>query len=226
MIYSKEGRRETVEANLAVVTIGWQADTDALNLAACGIEVDARGFVKVNPCLATSVPHVFAAGDVTGLSVLVPPAVLDAHVAATNAVRGTALTRDERPIPMGGFTDPEYAHVGLTEAEAKGRGDAVVGLVRFDEAARTIIDGRTTGFCKLIADRRTKKILGCHVVGERAADIVQAVAMAMAGGLTVEVLAHIPLAFPTYVGILSRAAYRASRQIDPEFVAAAHLAER
>jgi dihydrolipoamide dehydrogenase len=87
--------------------------------------------------------------------------------------------------------------------------------VRFDEPVRTVIDGRTAGFCKLIADRATRKIVGCHVVGERAADLVQAVAMAMAGGLEVGALARMPLAFPTYVGVLSRAAYRAARQIDP-----------
>ena len=86
--------------------------------------------------------------------------------------------------------------------------------MRFDETARTIIDGRTPGFVKLIADRATRKIVGCHVVGERAADIVQAAAIAMAGGLGVDELARVPLAFPTYVGALTRAAYRAARQID------------
>jgi pyruvate/2-oxoglutarate dehydrogenase complex dihydrolipoamide dehydrogenase (E3) component len=93
----------------------------------------------------------------------------------------------------------------------------VVGLIRFDETARTIVDGRTTGFCKLIADRATGRILGCHVVGERAVEIVQVVAIAIAAGLRVDNLAKIPLSFPTYAGILVRAAYRAARQIYPEF---------
>jgi dihydrolipoamide dehydrogenase len=215
MRFSKDVRHDTVEAALVVVAIGWIADTKGLNLDAARIGLDSRGFVKVDEYLATSVPHVFAAGDVTGRSVLVPPAVLDAHVAATNAVRGPSVMSEERMIPMGGFTEPEYAHVGLTEEAARGRHDPVIGLVRFDEPVRTVIDGRTAGFCKLIADRATRKIIGCHVVGERAADLVQAVAMAMAGGLEVGALARMPLAFPTYVGILSRAAYRAARQIDP-----------
>jgi pyruvate/2-oxoglutarate dehydrogenase complex dihydrolipoamide dehydrogenase (E3) component len=80
---------------------------------------------------------------------------------------------------------------------------------------RTIIDGRTTGFCKLIADRTTGLILGCHVMGERAVEIVQVVSIAMAGKLRVDELARIPLSFPTYAGILARAAYRAAQQIDP-----------
>ena len=215
MQYSKGGRQLQADATLAVVAIGWVADTAGLNLDAAGIELDERGFIRVDAHLRTSVPHVFAAGDITGRSVLVPPAVLDAHVAATNAVTGATMTRSESAIPMGGFTDPEYAHVGVTEAEARRTGEVAVGVVRFDETARTIIDGRTTGFCKLIADRNTRRILGCHVVGERAADIVQGVALAIAGDLRVDDLARLPLAFPTYLGVVTRAAYRAARVIDP-----------
>jgi dihydrolipoamide dehydrogenase len=87
--------------------------------------------------------------------------------------------------------------------------------MRFDETVRTIIDGRTAGFCKLIVDRTTGLILGCHVIGERAVEIAQVVSIAMAGKLRVDQLARIPLSFPTYAGILGRAAYRAAREIDP-----------
>lgn len=103
----------------------------------------------------------------------------------------------------------------MTEAKAREAHDAVVSLVRFDETARTIIDGRTAGFCKLIADRATRAILGCHVVGERAVEIVQVAAVAIAAGMTVEDLARIPFSFPTYAGVLGRAAYRAAEEIGP-----------
>ena len=83
--------------------------------------------------------------------------------------------------PVGSFTEPEYAQVGLTEAKAREAHDVVVAVMRFDETVRTIVDGRTTGFCKVIADRSTGKILGCHVVGERAVEIVQVVAIAIGG---------------------------------------------
>ena len=76
--------------------------------------------------------------------------------------------------------------MGLTEAKARDARDVVVATVRFDETARTIIDGETSGFCKLIADRTTGTILGCHVVGERAVEIVQVVAIAIAAGQRVE----------------------------------------
>jgi pyruvate/2-oxoglutarate dehydrogenase complex dihydrolipoamide dehydrogenase (E3) component len=148
---------------------------------------------------------------------LVPQAVQDGFVAATNAVRGATMTLGDQVSPVGSFTNPEYAQVGLTESKARETHDVVVVLIRFDETARTIVDGRTTGFCKLIADRATGRILGCHVVGERAVEIVQVVAIAIAAGLRVDNLAKIPLSFPTYAGILVRAAYRAAQQIYPEF---------
>jgi pyruvate/2-oxoglutarate dehydrogenase complex dihydrolipoamide dehydrogenase (E3) component len=221
---SKEGRPETAEAALAVATIGWLADTAGLNLGAAGVKTDARGFVATDEHLRTSAPHIFAAGDITGRHMLVPPAVLDGYVAGTNAVRGTALARAEGPFPIAGFTDPGYGHVGMAEAEARAKHDIVVGMVRFTETARHIIDGRTVGFCKLIVDRGTRKILGCHVVGERAADIVQAVSIVMSGGLDVNELARVPLAYPTYVGTLTRAAYYAARQIDPDVIVPAQRA--
>src|SRR5262249_838775 len=80
--------------------------------------------------------------------------------------------------------------------------------------ARTVIDGRKFGFCKLIADRKTCRILGCHVVGERAVDITQVAAIAMAAGMRVDDLAQVPLSFPTYAGILALVAADAARQLN------------
>ena len=217
MIFSKDGVRASAEASLAIMAVGWVADTAGMNLAAAGVETNHRGYIQVDAYLQTSVPHVFAAGDITGRLMLVPQAVQDGFVAATNAVRGPAMALGDQVSPLGSFTEPEYAQVGLTEAKAREAHDVVVAVMRFDETARTIIDGRTTGFCKLMADRSTGKILGCHVVGERAVEIVQVVAIAMAGALRVDQLARIPLSFPTYAGILARTAYRAAKQIYPEF---------
>ena len=225
MLFSKDGARDSAETALIVVTVGWMADTAKLNLAAAGIETSARGFVRIDPYLRTSAPHVFAAGDITGRLMLVPQAIHDGFVAGTNAVRGATTARGNEVSPIGSFTDPEYAQVGLSEAQARTTHDVVVAIVRFDETTRTIIDGRKFGFCKLIADRATAKILGCHVVGERAVEIVQVVAIAMAAGLRVEELAQVPLSFPTYAGIIGRAAYRAAGQLDRELDWRAHEAE-
>ena len=218
MIFSKE-------AALAVVAVGWVANTAGLGLAMASVETDHRGFIRVDAYLRTSAPHIFAAGDITGRLLLVPQAIQDGFVAATNAVRGVTMTLGDRVSPIGSFTDPEYAQVGLTEAKARETHDVVTAVVRFDSTTRTIIDGRTAGFCKLIIDRATYKILGCHVVGERAVEITQVAAIAMAAGMRVDDLAQVPLSFPTYTGILGRVAASAARQLNLKVSWQAHQAE-
>jgi pyruvate/2-oxoglutarate dehydrogenase complex dihydrolipoamide dehydrogenase (E3) component len=225
MNFSKSGDLHSAEATLAVVAVGWVVDTAGLSLATAGVETERRGFVKVDAYLRTSTPHIFAAGDVTGRHMLVPQAIQDGFVAATNAVRGPTMTTGDPVTPIGSFTDPEYAQVGLTEAQARETHEVVVAAVRFDSTTRTIIDGRKTGFCKLIVDRTTCKMLGCHVVGERAVEITQVAAIAIAAKMRVDDLAHIPLSFPTYAGILARVAASAARELNLKMDWQAHQAE-
>ena len=225
MIFSNNGVQDSAEATLAVVAVGWVADTAGLSLAAAGVETDLRGFVKVDGYLRTSTPHIFAAGDVTGRQMLVPQAVQDGFVAATNAVQGPTMTIGDPVSPIGSFTDPEYAQVGLTEAKARETHDVLTAVIRFDSTTRTIIDGRKVGFCKLIADRTTCRMLGCHVVGERAVEITQVAAIAIAAKMRVDDLAHIPLSFPTYAGILARVAASAARELNLKVSWQAHQAE-
>jgi len=225
MIFAKEGVQDSAEAALAVVAVGWAANTTGLNLGAAGVETDRRGFVHVDAYLRTSAPHIFAAGDITGRLLLVPEAIHDGFVAATNAVQGATMTIGNRVSPIGSFTDPEYAQVGLTEAKAGEKHDIVTAAVRFDSATRTIIDGRPAGFCKLIVERATYKILGCHVVGERAIDITQAAAIAIAAGMRVDEVARVPLSFPTYAGIFGRAAASATRQLNQKVSSQANEGE-
>jgi len=213
MNFTKNGQREGAEAALAVIAVGWVADTAGLELPAAGVQSDARGFVAVDAFQRTSAPHVFAAGDITGRLMLVPQALQAGFVAATNAVRGPILPLAQAVTPIGSFTDPEYAQVGMTEAQAREHHEIVIAKVPFETTTRTIIDGRTEGFCKLIVDRATRRILGCHVVGERAVDITQVAAVAMTANMPVEQLAQIPLSFPTYAGVIGRAAYGAGRQL-------------
>jgi pyruvate/2-oxoglutarate dehydrogenase complex dihydrolipoamide dehydrogenase (E3) component len=216
MNFAKHGESHSAEAALAVVAVGWVANTAGLSLATAGVQADPRGFVQVDPYLRSSVPHIFAAGDITGRLLLVPQAIQEGFVAATNAVRGAVMPLGDLVSPIGSFTDPEYAQVGLTEAKARATCDVVTAATRFDSTTRTIIDGRTLGFCKLIAGRATHKILGCHVVGERAVEITQVAAIAIAAGMGVDELARVPLSFPTYAGILGRVAASAARQLNLE----------
>jgi len=214
MNFSKDGKQFKTEATIAVVAAGWVANTKGLNLAAAEVLPNDRGFVKVNEYLMTSAPNIFAAGDVTGNLLLVPPAIQEGFVAATNAVSGSTIRLQTGVNTSAGFTEPEYASAGLTEAKAREIHDIVTAVVRFDSTIRTIIDGRKAGFCKLIVDRKTAKILGCHVVGERAVEIAQVAAIAISTEMRVDDLARVPLAFPTYTGNLAYAAADASRQLD------------
>ncbi|WP_116809406.1 dihydrolipoyl dehydrogenase family protein [Steroidobacter cummioxidans] len=213
MNFSRGAEQESVHAELIVLAIGWVADVRGLNLPAAGVQTDARGYIAVDASQRTSTSHIFAAGDITGRWMLVPQAIQDGWVAATNAVRGTFEVLDNVVCPTGGFTDPEYASVGLTERQARESHDVVSAVVRFDATTRTIIDDRTAGFCKLLVERGTRQILGCHVVGERAVEIVQIVAVVMSSRLRVDELVRVPLSFPTYTGILARTAYRAVDQL-------------
>ena len=214
MLFRKDEDVLSAEATLAVIAIGWIANTEALDLQKTGVETDNRGFIQVDQYLRTSAENIFAAGDVTGRLLLVPQAIYDGFIAATNAVQGPSMPLPNQVAPIGSFTDPEYAQVGLTEAKARERHEVVVGRIDFDSTTRTIIDGRTYGFCKLITDRGSRQILGCHVVGERAVEIIQLAAVAMAANMRVDELAQVPLSFPTYGGVLGRAAATVTRQLN------------
>lgn len=225
MTFSKDGHRETAEAALAVVAIGWQVATQALNLPAAGVDVTQRGFVKVNEYLQTSAPHIFAAGDATGPIMLASEGLREGFVAATNAVREASLPASSHMTPAGSFTDPEYASVGLTERKARETYDVVTAVANFDANTRAIIDGQTFGFCKLIVDSKANEILGCHVVGERAVDIVQVASVALAAGVRrVDDLARVAVSFPTYAQILINAAIKAALQMNLDIGWRAHYA--
>jgi pyruvate/2-oxoglutarate dehydrogenase complex dihydrolipoamide dehydrogenase (E3) component len=216
MNFRGEHRDESAEAALVVMAAGWVADTAGMNLGAAGVELDPRGNVRVDRFLQTTAAHIFAAGDVTGRLMLVPGAIEDGFVAATNAIQGPTLPLPHRVTPSGSFTHPEYAEVGLTEAEARDKHDPhdiVTALVPFEAAIRPIIESRTFGFCKLVVDRGSCRILGCHVVGERAVEIAQLAAIAMTADMPVDDVARIAVSFPTYAEVLVHAAILATMEI-------------
>jgi pyruvate/2-oxoglutarate dehydrogenase complex dihydrolipoamide dehydrogenase (E3) component len=214
LLHSSGRGQQSIEAALAVVAAGWVADTAGMHLDRAGVQTDRRGYVEVDAHLRTSAPHVFAAGDVTGRAMVVHEAVRQGLVAATNAVLGPNTALPAQVSPIGSFTDPEYASVGLTEAAAREHREVVVAMVRFDSLPRPIIDGRQTGFCKLVVDRELHTILGCHVVGERAVELAQLAATVIAGQMPVEQLALVPFSFPTYANALGRAAIIAAIDLD------------
>jgi pyruvate/2-oxoglutarate dehydrogenase complex dihydrolipoamide dehydrogenase (E3) component len=161
-----------LDVDAVFLAVGWPGNADAVDAARIGIDTD-RGYVVVDDDLRSSVPHVFAAGDVNGISMLVPSARLAGRVAAENAVLGTRRRFTHELVPTGSFTDPEYGGVGLTEAQARERYDCEVGVARYEDLVRPVIDDHPEGFCKLIVERHRRYILGAHVLGEYSAEVIQ-----------------------------------------------------
>jgi dihydrolipoamide dehydrogenase len=203
VIFRSGGEPNEAHADAAVLAVGWPGNLEDLGLDAVGVET-ARGYVTVDDELRTSAPHVWAAGDVTGRMMLVQSATYEGRVAAENALGAADRTLRHAIVAHGGFTDPEYGSVGITEADAGD--DAVIGRVAYAELDRAVIDRRTEGFCKLVVDRSSRRIVGAHVVGEQAVEVIQIAAAAMAAEMPVERLAEIEFAYPTFTSIVGLAA--------------------
>ncbi len=206
------GAPATVAADLVFFAVGWPGNADLLRPEVIGLET-SRGYVTVTDRLVSNIPHVFAAGDATGLSMLVPSARQQGLIAAENAVMGTRRRNTHEIVPTGSFTDPEYGSVGLTEEEARARYECEVALVRYDDLLRPVVDARSGGFCKLIVESNRHFILGAHVLGEYSAEIIQMVATCMATNMRIEQLADLQFAFPTFTEAVGMAAQKCVRQL-------------
>jgi glutathione reductase (NADPH) len=205
LTYSSQGVQHVIHAEAVILAVGWPAALEGLGLEQLGLETE-RGFLKVNTYLQTNLEHIFVAGDANGRDMLVQGANFEAEVAAENAVLGAKLEFDRSMLPSGGFTDPDHAGVGVSEAQARDQGlDCVVAVARYSDLERAIIDSRTAGFLKLIADS-TGRIIGANGTGENAVEVMQAVATAMAAGATAATLASVRFAYPTYTAIIGEAA--------------------
>jgi pyruvate/2-oxoglutarate dehydrogenase complex dihydrolipoamide dehydrogenase (E3) component len=212
LVYRKDGVEIAVETQAVILSVGWPGSVEGLNLPAAGVETN-HSYIKVDDLMRTSAAHIYAAGDITGKMMLVQSASAQARVAVENALLDQQRKAEHRLVPHGGFTDPEYGGVGLTESQAREQGDPAVAVVPYTDMDRAVIDGHPVGFCKLIVDRESHRLLGAHVVGEQAVEIVQIVAAGIAGGLRVEQLADLEFAYPTFSAIVGLAARQLTREL-------------
>jgi pyruvate/2-oxoglutarate dehydrogenase complex dihydrolipoamide dehydrogenase (E3) component len=210
--YHKQERPDSLTVDAVFFATGWPGNVDALNLVAAGVEAE-HSYIPVNDYLQSNVPHIFAAGDINGQSMLVQSARYEGRLAAENAVLGPYHRFTHEIVPSGSFTDPEYASVGLTEAEARQQYDCAVAVVQYDDLMRPVIDNHPEGFCKLIVERRRRYILGAHVIGEYSVEIIQMVAACMASDMRVEQLAELQLAYPTFTEAVGMAAQKLVREL-------------
>jgi pyruvate/2-oxoglutarate dehydrogenase complex dihydrolipoamide dehydrogenase (E3) component len=210
--YRKQERSASLTVDAVFFAAGWPGNVDALNLPAAGV-VTERSYIPVNDYLQSNVPHIFAAGDINGQSMLAQSARYEGRIAAENAVLGPYRYFTHEIVPSGSFTDPEYASVGLTEAEARQHYDCAVAIARYDDLMRPVVDAHPEGFCKLIVERRHRTILGAHVIGEYSVEIIQMVAACMASGMRVEQVAELQLAYPTFTEAVGMAAQMVVREL-------------
>ncbi|ULR46246.1 Si-specific NAD(P)(+) transhydrogenase [Rhizobium sp. K102] len=165
------GRRLTTD--MVLFAAGRMGATDTLNLEAIGLEADNRGRLKVNPeTFQTSVPNVYAAGDVVGFPSLASTSMEQGRIAARVAI-GAVAKEPPKYFPYGIYAVPEISTCGLTEEEMKERGIPYeCGIARFRETSRGHIMGLDTGLLKLIFSLKTRRLLGVHIVGEGATELV------------------------------------------------------
>jgi len=165
------GRRLTTD--MVLFAAGRMGATDTLNLSAVGLEADSRGRLKVNPeTFQTSVANIYAAGDVVGFPSLASTSMEQGRIAARVAV-GAVVKEPQKYFPYGIYAVPEISTCGLTEEEMKERGIPYeCGIARFRETSRGHIMGLDTGLLKLIFSLKTRRLLGVHIVGEGATELV------------------------------------------------------
>ena len=196
----------TIEADKVLVSIGRHINLEDLGLENAGVAVGNRGEIMVNEHLETTAPGIYAIGDVTGKSLLAHVASYHGKVAVEN-VMGNTIEIDDDVIPAGIFTVPEIGRVGITEDEARTRGiQTRIGRFRPTGLGKAHAHGETTGLFKVIADAETDRLLGVHIVGAHAADLIHEAALGMQLGATAKALANTIHAHPTWPEGLMEAA--------------------
>tara|TARA_Y100001968_G_scaffold275164_1_gene268746 strand:- start:3090 stop:3797 length:708 start_codon:yes stop_codon:yes gene_type:complete len=203
-VETKKGSEE-IASDLVLVSVGRRPNSEGLGLDALGVALD-RGFVKVDDRLETNVPGIYAIGDLCGGMLLAHKASKEAEVVA-EVIAGHNAAMDVRTIPAVVFTDPEVASSGMTESEAKQAGHSVkVGKFPFAALGRALSVNDTDGFAKVIADAESNEILGLHIVGNGASDLISEGALAIEMGAELHDLSLTVHPHPTLSEALMEAA--------------------
>jgi len=182
----EDGREGAFDAEKVLVTVGRRPNSDQIGLETTGVKTDSHGFIQVDKKMQTNVPGIYAIGDVVGPPMLAHKASKEGIVAA-EAIAGMNSEADFRAIAGVIFTDPEIATVGLTEAQSKEKGyEPIVGKFPFTALGRALLAGETEGFVKIVADKGSDLVLGVHIVGAEASDMISEAALAIEMGATLE----------------------------------------
>jgi dihydrolipoamide dehydrogenase len=180
-----KGQEVAIDTDVVLVSVGRRPNSEELGLDVAGVKLE-KGYVVVDAQLKTNVPGIYAIGDVVGGMMLAHKASKEAVVVA-EVIAGHKAAMDVRTIPAVVFTDPEIASTGMTEEQARAAGHELkVGKFPFAVLGRALSVNDTDGFCKIIGDAETGEILGLHIVGNGASDLVSEGALAIEMGAVLE----------------------------------------
>lgn len=184
-----KGEMKDFKADKVLVTVGRKPNSDQMNLGKIGVELDDRGFVKVDAQMRTNVPGVWAIGDIAGQPMLAHKASHEGVLVA-EVISGENRVYDAKTVPAVIFTSPEIAYVGVNEQEAKEQGlDYITGKFPFGANGKAVSLQETEGFVKMIADRESHVLLGVHIIGPEASNLISEAALALEMGARLEDLA-------------------------------------
>ncbi|HTW82190.1 MAG TPA: Si-specific NAD(P)(+) transhydrogenase [Terracidiphilus sp.] len=200
--------KKKVSGDALLYAVGRQGNIDDLNLAAAGIEADKRGRIPVNDFYQTKVEHIFAVGDVVGFPSLASVSMEQGRIAAARAFDDQAATSNPSFYPYGIYTIPEISFIGKTEEQLTDEDVPYeVGMAYYREVARGQITGDINGRLKLIFHRDTRKVLGVHIIGEGAAELVHIGQAVMTLGGTVDYFIDTVFNYPTLAECYKVAAF-------------------
>ncbi|MDP7639828.1 MAG: mercuric reductase [Candidatus Hydrogenedentes bacterium] len=205
------GREESIAVDEILIGAGRKPNVEGMNLEGIGVEFDPRTGVKVNDHLQTTVPHIYAAGDVCMAWKYTHAADVTAQIVVQNSLFSVGPFGKRKlsgaVMPWATYTEPEVAHVGLYEQEAKDKGLEVETFIqRFDEVDRAIVDGEEDGFVKVHTRKGSDKILGATIVAKNAGEMISEVTVAMVNGLGLKAIAATIHPYPTQADALKKVA--------------------
>ena len=207
---SAEGKETTLEADQALVAIGFRPNSKGLGLEEAGVKLNERGFVEVNEKLQTSIPNIYAIGDVTGKLMLAHVGSAMGIVAAENIAGAETIVLDYEMMPRATYCNPQVASFGYTEAQARERGYTVkIGRFPFQANGKALGLGDYSGWVKIVVDEKYGEILGAHMIGPEVTELLPELTLAHLMELTPHEIARNVHAHPSLSEVLMEAAHGA-----------------
>lgn len=209
------GKKKVLSAEKLMLATGLQANTKLLQTENAGVDLDEKGFVKVNEYMQTSQNHIYAAGDVTGLMPLETTAAKEGNLAVLNMFENTKKTINYNELPAAVFTSPEVAAVGITEEEyMKKYNVCLCRTVTLNHVEKAAAIKDTRGLIRMVLDPKTKIVIGVHIIGPMAADIITTATYAIKNKMTIYDIRDTVHVFPTLSEMIKKVAQSFDQNLD------------